>query len=218
MEGKVFETKKLAEEYVGGLSKPSKMPCPSYNLQPFVSCPMGRKLAHVRGSVCSECYGQKHQYVAYAYLMHPAWARRMTATRKKHFVAAMVRLLKDKPFFRWHDTGDVYSNTYMKRILSIAEGCPDTLFWLPTREYAKVTAYRRHVPENLRIRVSLPTINPPQSVIDHYVAKYGYVSTVVEQGATCRLVHVKDARGSHSSCGDCRDCWNDLPVIAYELH
>ena len=47
--------KKEAEKIVGGLSKPSKMPGPAYNL-PASACITGQKLAKVPGSVCAGCY------------------------------------------------------------------------------------------------------------------------------------------------------------------
>jgi hypothetical protein len=47
--------KKELEKIVGGLSKPSKMPGPAYNL-PAYKCITGQKLAKVPGSVCHGCY------------------------------------------------------------------------------------------------------------------------------------------------------------------
>ena len=44
--------KKEAKEITGGLSKPSKMPGPAYNL-PAVNCITGAKLVKVPGSVCA---------------------------------------------------------------------------------------------------------------------------------------------------------------------
>ena len=50
--------KKEAKEITGGLSKPSKMPGPSYNL-PAAACITGAKLAKVPGTVCYGCYALK---------------------------------------------------------------------------------------------------------------------------------------------------------------
>ena len=50
--------KKELEKIVGGLSKPSKMPGPAYNL-PAYKCITGQKLAKVPGSVCFGCYALK---------------------------------------------------------------------------------------------------------------------------------------------------------------
>ena len=44
-----------AQWIVGGISKPSKMPGPSYNLTTKV-CNVGGILRNVKGSVCEGCY------------------------------------------------------------------------------------------------------------------------------------------------------------------
>ena len=46
--------KKELEKIVGGLSKPSKMPGPAYNL-PASKCITGSKLVKIKGSVCEGC-------------------------------------------------------------------------------------------------------------------------------------------------------------------
>ena len=43
---------------VGGISAPSKMPGPSYNLTTSV-CHIGGKLRDVKGSVCEGCYADR---------------------------------------------------------------------------------------------------------------------------------------------------------------
>ena len=53
--------KKLAKEITGGLSAPSKMPGPSFNL-PAAACITGAKLVDVKGSTCSGCYALKGRY------------------------------------------------------------------------------------------------------------------------------------------------------------
>ena len=53
--------KKEATLITGGLSKPSKMPGPSFNL-PAVACITGSKLVKVAGSTCSGCYALKGRY------------------------------------------------------------------------------------------------------------------------------------------------------------
>jgi hypothetical protein len=53
--------KKQAREITGGLSKPSKMPGPAFNL-PASRCITGAKLVKVPGSVCHGCYALKGRY------------------------------------------------------------------------------------------------------------------------------------------------------------
>ena len=64
---------KEAREITGGLSKPSKMPGPAYNL-PASQCITGAKLVNVKGSTCSGCYALKGNYirsVSYTHLTLP---------------------------------------------------------------------------------------------------------------------------------------------------
>ena len=55
---------KEAREITGGLSKPSKMPGPAYNL-PASQCITGAKLVNVKGSTCSGCYALKGNYIRF---------------------------------------------------------------------------------------------------------------------------------------------------------
>jgi len=53
--------KKEASAIVGGLSRPGKMPGPSYNL-PASMCQTGSILVRVPGTVCHGCYALKGRY------------------------------------------------------------------------------------------------------------------------------------------------------------
>ena len=53
---------KEANKITGGLSKPSKMPGPAYNL-PAAACITGAKLVKIPGSVCAGCYALKGRYM-----------------------------------------------------------------------------------------------------------------------------------------------------------
>ena len=48
-------------EIVGGLSRPSKMPCYSWGI-PAQSCITGGKLAAIQGSICQQCYALKGHF------------------------------------------------------------------------------------------------------------------------------------------------------------
>jgi hypothetical protein len=56
-----FPTKAAAESYIGGLSKTSKMPGPSWSISAR-ECSTGGALRNVSGSVCSKCYALKGAY------------------------------------------------------------------------------------------------------------------------------------------------------------
>ena len=129
-----FKTVKEALEFVGGLSNPSKMPCHSYGISAKL-CETGAKLAKVEGSVCWDCYALKGMYADWNTPVHNAHARRLEAMQSPDWVSAMVFLItrKKMAYFRWHDSGDLQSFQHLLNLVTIAEQCPGTQFWLPTR-------------------------------------------------------------------------------------
>ena len=123
--------KKEAKEITGGLSKPSKMPGPAYNL-PAASCQTGAKLAKIPGTICHGCYALKGRYRFTNVRL--ALARRLEALSHPQWVQAMTVLIKGEKFFRWHDSGDLQSVHHLKQIFEVCNNTPDTAHWLPTRE------------------------------------------------------------------------------------
>jgi hypothetical protein len=217
-----FKYKSEASRYVGGLSRPEKMPGPAYSLEPLVTCTNGRRMRGKPGTVCSTCYGlsQSGRYFRFAKTMKRAWDRRYEATFKPHFVDAMIRLIEDEPYFRWHDTGDVYSVQYLGSIIAIAERLPGTRFWLPTGEYW-IRNYP--LPSNLVARYKVPIINPDQRTIDYWIRKYGTICTVSDGDSPARCSLTKklsrDGKNYVSTCGECRRCWDSSEVwVDYKLH
>ena len=79
--------KKDLEKIVGGLSKPSKMPGPAYNL-PAYKCITGQKLAKIPGSVCFGCYALKGRYRFRP--VKSAMERRLEALQHPGWVDAMI--------------------------------------------------------------------------------------------------------------------------------
>jgi hypothetical protein len=80
-------------------------------------------------------------------------------------------------------------------------------FWLPTREYQTVEAYRRmggRIPRNLCIRYSAHIVNGPPPL------RYGLpVSTVSSSPHNASPgAHHCPAHEQGNTCGPCRACWN----------
>ena len=144
--------KKEARLITGGLSKPSKMPGPAHNL-PAWRCITGVKLQAVKGSVCAGCYAMKGRYRFKN--VREALDRRLAALQDPRWVQAMVVLIKNHKFFRWHDSGDIQSPEHLKNIFEVCKQTPDTQHWMPTREVKFLTLMDPDVvPKNLIIRIS----------------------------------------------------------------
>ena len=197
--------KKEANEIVGGLSAPGKMPCPSINL-PAVACVTGSKLARVPGTTCHGCYALKGRYnFKYTKI---AMARRLAALQDSRWVRAMVTLMKGRKHFRWHDSGDIQSAWHLARILEVCKQTPDTKHWLPTRE-AQLLALMDPdiIPPNLIIRLSATKVNGTASI------SWPWTSTVSTTAKTC------PAPDQGGKCKSCRNCWDkSVKNVIYAKH
>ena len=196
--------KKEAKEITGGLSKPSKMPGPAYNL-PAQACITGAKLVQIPGSICAGCYALKGRYNFRNVRL--ALARRLESLKNPQWVYAMIVLIKGEPWFRWHDSGDLQSVDHLKKIFAICEATPETSHWLPTREAKFLPLNTDSIPKNLTIRFSSHMINQPP------VTSWPWTSTVSTKSKTC------PAPDQGGKCQSCRQCWDrSIPNIVYAKH
>ena len=197
--------KKEAKEITGGLSKPSKMPGPAYNL-PAVNCITGAKLVKVPGSVCAGCYALKGRYNFRNVRL--ALARRLESLKHPQWVKAMTVLIKGEKYFRWHDSGDLQGDQHLKNIFEVCDLTPETWHWMPTREAQLLKLMDPDViPKNLIIRMS-------SHMIDQGPVKFWpWTSTVSTEGKTC------PAQDQNNQCKDCRACWDrTVSNVTYPKH
>ena len=196
--------KKEAKKITGGLSAPSKMPGPAFNL-PAQACITGSKLVKVPGSVCHGCYALKGRYRFPN--VKEALQRRLAALMDPRWVDAIVVLIDQEPFFRWHDSGDLQSVQHLKNIFEVCNRTPGTQHWLPTREVKFLPLNFDAIPKNLIIRLSGHKIDKDAASF------WPWTSTVVTAGRTC------PAPDQNNECKDCRACWSRATAnIAYGKH
>jgi hypothetical protein len=207
---------KEATALVGGsVSHPSKMPGIGYGISAHL-CNVGGKLRLIQGSVCSDCYALKGRYI-FANVVD-AHARRLESMNGPQWADAMVTIIKDREeWFRWHDAGDLQGLWHLLLIVEIAERCPGTTFWLPTREYALIKQYRDSYgdfPSNLTVRLSAPMVGA------QFPERAGLSSMVLLKGQSVPDgVHLCPASQQDGHCGDCRACWSrDVTTTAYPKH
>lgn len=209
-----------ANEIVGGLSQPSKMPCFSYNL-PAQSCKIGAALRKVAGSVCHNCYAMKGNYRFP--VVKNALQRRLESISKPEWEDAMIALItnlyekRKHDIFRWHDSGDLQSLEHLEKIVNVCRQTPWVKQWLPTREVGIVSQYlKKHgeFPENLTVRVSAPMVDGDIPNLGEKVL-YSAVHTKnpIEGAVECH------AQRQNNQCGDCRVCWDKkVKVVSYPEH
>ena len=200
--------KKEAKEITGGLSAPSKMPGPAFNL-PAVACITGAKLAKVPGSTCSGCYALKGRYRFPN--VQAALTRRLAKLHDPRWVQSMVALIADQSWFRWHDSGDIQSVQHLKNIFEVCKLTPGTRHWLPTREARFISLMDPEVvPKNLKIVLSdhmNDQATPP--------TWWPYTSGVSTKhdAVTC------PAASQGNKCRDCRKCWDrSVKRVIYGKH
>ena len=200
--------KKEASQITGGLSAPSKMPGPSYNL-PATRCLTGAKLAKIPGSVCHGCYALKGRYRFTN--VKDAMQRRLESLTHPRWVEAMTYLIqthKQGQHFRWHDSGDIQSSWHLKQIFEVCNRTPETRHWLPTREARILNLMDPDIiPPNLIIRMS-------SHMIDQQPVKFWpWTSTVSTKSKTC------PAQDQGNQCRSCRACWDrSVSNVTYPKH
>lgn len=209
-------TPQLAKEITGGLSKPSKMPGFAYSI-PAQACNVGSRLRTVQGSICSKCYALKGRYVFGN--VKKALQRRLASLIHSEWVEAMAFQINQASInvFRWHDSGDIQNLEHLEKIAEVCRLTPDVRHWLPTREYAIVTAYKeKHgsFPDNLNIRLSAYMVDGPLPT--GAASRLG----VTVSGVTSDPTKVTcPAYKQGGVCGSCRACWDkNQAVVNYPRH
>jgi hypothetical protein len=185
------------------------MPGAAYGL-PAKECKVGSQLAKIPNSVCANCYALKGRY-RFANVQNAQY-RRLSALGHPRWIEAMSFLIQDHKveYFRWHDSGDIQDLPHLMAIVEVARQCPDTQFWLPSREKAVVREFLRlHgcFPPNLVVRVSGTMIDGPAPL------GFPHTSTVVTSNESC------PSRQQGNSCGACRACWDPgVSNVSYHRH
>ncbi len=209
-------TEHEAKLITGGLSHPSKMPCPAFSL-PASACKTGAKLAQQDGTVCSKCYADGRGNYRFPVVKN-SLQRRLDLLNywmkedPREWVEAFKTMLSNLRFFRWHDSGDVQGKPHLNALVAIAEALPDTKFWLPTHEvWVGKLALADHWPPNLLVRMSASKLDGPA----HKFATH--TSTVHKHTGLGNSPCPAPSQGNQ--CGECRKCWDrDVPNIAYHYH
>jgi hypothetical protein len=211
--------KRDAINIAGSCTKTSKMPSESYSL-PAKACITGSKLVNVKGSVCEGCYALKGNYHRFAKTIEPLQYKRLESIKNPLWVEAMIKLIGNKPFFRWHDSGDIQSVDHLYKIAQIAWRLPKTQFWLPTREANIVKDFvkQNEIPCNLVIRISAMFMDQ-EAKLPRSLTKFTNILTSSVH-KTKELTGFKCVAPSQKGqCGDCRACWdNTVTNVSYHAH
>lgn len=198
------------------LSKTSKLDnILSWSLQAIETCPGSKGADGQLVPACSGCYATTGCYSFKG--TKAVRADNKAAWQDNGWVATMVMALAKQKFFRWFDSGDVYSVDLAERMYLVMLMTPHVQHWLPTRmaKFAKfqdVLARMQALP-NVMVRFS------SDSVDGSYTP--GVHGSVIFPAGTDAPAGTKvcEAYQHDGKCNGCRACYSkDVPVVAYPSH
>lgn len=213
-----IKAKAKAQNNIVMLSNTKKLGVKSWSLQALNTCPASIDSEGNLVDACSGCYAT---YGNYRF-------NNVKATREynkqvwqnEDFVNDFVEKLDTERYFRWFDSGDMYSLSLAKKIYEIMLNTPHVKHWLPTRmhKFKKFEGILKNMQSlpNVVIRLSSDDITGkkvnsdliktnstilPSELIEGYE---GFICPAYKQGGECLT---------------CKACYNkEIDTIAYVAH
>ena len=197
------------------LSKASKMPGKSWSLQAGDTCPGSiNPLTKEVIEVCADCYAKSGFY-----RMDNVKAPRLSNRKdwkRIEWADDMVQALDNERWFRWFDSGDIYTAALAQKIHEVARRTPWCNHWIPSKSYniPKIRYWLDRLRElpNVSVRFSSPSTHGEYSS-EHGSVVVQSVTDTIQNGKMC------DAYTRGGKCGPCRACWDSsINLIVYPLH
>ncbi len=186
----------------------------SWSLQALETCPGSVNADGSLVPACSGCYATTGNY-NFANVKAPRAFNKVDWQRDE-WVNDFVIALNNERFFRWFDSGDMYSLGLAEKMLQVMQRTPWVQHWLPTRmakfaKFADVIRRMKALP-NVVVRFS------SDSVDGTFGAEHGSVIIPDADSAPDGVV-VCHAYKHDGKCNGCRACYDSsIPVIAYPAH
>lgn len=189
----------------------------SWSLQAIDTCPGSVAAPGVLVDACKGCYATTGNY-NYPNVKAPRLANREDWQRED-WTDDMVAALDSDRYFRWFDSGDMYTLALAEKILDVMQRTPWCKHWLPTRmakfpKFREVLRQMRQL-DNVMVRFS------SDSVIGEYIP--GTHGSVIGPDAATFApatgVSLCRAYEHGGKCSGCRACWDrSVDLIAYPAH
>lgn len=135
--------------------------------------------------------------------------------QRAEWVNEMVLALDSSRYFRWFDSGDMYSIELAEKIYQVMRDTPWCKHWLPTRmykfkKYNTVFEAMQKLP-NVVVRFSSDSVDG--QIIDGATTSTIFSDTLPTGAKEC------EAYKHAGKCNGCRACYDkDVSVIAYKAH
>ncbi len=187
----------------------------SWSLQALDTCPGSLEAPGVLVDACKGCYATTGNYV-FANVKAPREFNRLDWQRL-NWVDDMVQELERDRYFRWLDSGDLYSLALAEKVLEVMQRTPWVKHWLPTRMY-KFPKFRQ-VLEQMKALDNVSVRFSADSVTGEYIPGLHGSVIVPDSRVNPAMVTLCRAYEHEGKCSGCRACYSkDVPVIAYPAH
>ena len=196
------------------LSKTSKLDgILSWSLQAIDTCPGSSDGKGGLVDACKGCYATTGNY-NFPNVKAPRAYNREDFTRHD-WDQDMIKALDSSRYFRWFDSGDMFSLELAEKILVVMESTPWVKHWMPTRmhkfkKFESVIAKMQSLP-NVVVRFSSDSVDG--SIIP------GDTTSTIFSGDVPPGITECQAYKHDGKCNGCRACYSkDVPVIGYKAH
>jgi hypothetical protein len=186
----------------------------SWSLQALDTCPGSIAAPGELVDACKGCYATTGNY-RYPNVKTPREHNKTDWTRLE-WVDDMVQELDSDRYFRWFDSGDMYTLGLAEKILEVMQRTPWVRHWMPTRMHKfpkfRDVLQRMQALDNVSVRFS------SDSVTGEYIP--GLHGSVIVPDSTFKTPATLCKAYEHGGkCNKCRACWDKtVPVIAYPAH
>ena len=187
----------------------------SWSLQALDTCPGSIASPGVLVDACQGCYATTGNY-HYPNVKAPRISNQ-SDWQRFDWVSDMVQALQNDRYFRWFDSGDMYTLGLAEKMLEVMRLTPWCKHWLPTRmhkfpKFALVLKTMQALP-NVSVRFSSDSING-----EFTKGLHGSV-IVADPSQTTKAMTLCRAYENLGKCSGCRACWDKkVKVIAYPAH
>jgi hypothetical protein len=187
----------------------------SWSLNALDTCPASIAAPGILVDACRGCYATTGNY-RFANVKAPRDFNKIDWQRLD-WADDMVEALQNDRFFRWFDSGDMYTLGLAEKILDVMIRTPWCKHWLPTRmhKFPKFALVLREMQslKNVSVRFS------SDSVTGQYTKGLHGSVIIPSPEDVKRGMKLCEAYSHDGKCKGCRACYDKkVKVIAYPAH
>ena len=197
------------------ISKVGKLNSRSWSLEALETCPASKGSDGELVPACKGCYAVGGNYRFKN--VKEARSHNKKDWKRSEWVADMIEELDSDRYFRWFDSGDMYSLALAEKMYEICKATPWTKHWIPTRMHKfkkfRDVIDRLNALDNVVVRLSSDGIN------GEIIEDSQYSSTIIPFIDSVTVATICNAPLQDGKCKKCRLCWDkSTKVIAYAGH